>query len=59
MVEPETSQQRRLRYLQNAGKARESAARTSDPDIRARYLTLATTWERLAGEVAKSKPPDS
>jgi len=53
MPEPETPQQRRLRYLHNAQKARDSAARSSDREISARYLTLAETWERLARDIAE------
>jgi hypothetical protein len=52
MPEPETRQQRRQRYLRNAEKARESAARSSDPEISARYIALAETWERLAKDIA-------
>ena len=51
MPDEETPQQRRERYLRQAGEADELASHSRDPEIAAAFRSIARSWERLAREV--------
>jgi hypothetical protein len=47
----ETPQERRERYLRHAREAEELAGHSRNPDIKAAFLRVARSWERLASEI--------
>jgi hypothetical protein len=47
----ETPQERRERYLRHAREAEELAAHSRNPEIRAAFLKVARSWERLAADI--------